>query len=64
MLGTPHIAHWLDALEREMKSLQEKDVWELVELPQGRKPVGSESVFKTKKDADGQVEWYKAWLVV
>ena len=39
------------------------DVWELTELPKGRKAVGSKWVFKAKTDVDGQVERYKARLV-
>ena len=50
-------------MEKEMKSLEENDVWELVELPSGRKPVGSKWVFKVKTDEDGNVERYKARLV-
>ena len=46
-----------------MTSLQDNDVWELVESPQNRKPVGSKWVFKAKTDADGHVERYKARLV-
>ena len=45
------------------KSLQENDVWDLVELPPGRKIVGSKWVFKKKIGADGTVERYKARLV-
>ena len=32
---------WMCAMENEMKSLNEKDVWNLVELPKDRKAVGS-----------------------
>ena len=46
-----------------MKSLQESEVWELVELPTDRKPVGSKWVFKVKTDEDGNVERFKARLV-
>ena len=63
VLNTPEKAHWLSAMEREMNSLQVNDVWELTELPKGRKAVGSKWVFKAKADADGQVEPYKARLV-
>ena len=63
MLSTPEKAHWLDALEKEMMSLQENEVWEMVELPKGRKPVGCKWVFKAKTKVDGEVEWYKARLV-
>ena len=61
--STPEKAHWLKAMEKEMKSLRESEVWDLVELPSGRKPVGSKWVFKVKTDEDGNVERYKARLV-
>ena len=50
-------------METEMKSLKENDVWELVELPKGKKKVGSKWVYKVKTGADGSVERYKARLV-
>ena len=54
---------WADAMQAEMDSLRDHDVWELVELPEGRKPVGSKWVFKLKTNADGSVERCKARLV-
>ena len=63
VLSTPEKAHWVKAMEKGMKSLQENEVWDLVELPRGRKPVGSKWVFKVKTDEDGNVERYKARLV-
>ena len=50
-------------MEAEMQSLQGNDVWELVELPEDRKPVGSRWVFKMKRNEHGEVERYKARLV-
>ena len=54
---------WMSAMEREMKSLYENDVWCLVELPKDRKAVGSKWMFKFKVGANGSVERYKARLV-
>ena len=54
---------WRKAMENEMQSLHENDVWNLEELPAGRKAIGSKWVFKTKYDADGNRERYKARLV-
>ena len=54
---------WADAMQAEMDSLHDHNVWELVELPEGRKPVGSKWVFKLKTNADGSVERCKAHLV-
>ena len=54
---------WADAMRAETDSLHDHNVWELVELPEGRKPVGSKWVFKLKMNADGSVERCKARLV-
>ena len=54
---------WVNAMQSEIDSLHEHDVWELVELPEGRKCVGSKWVFKVKKNADGSIERNKARLV-
>lgn len=54
---------WCDAMKAEIDSLRQHDVWDLVELPEGRKPVGSKWVFKVKTNADGSTERYKARLV-
>ena len=54
---------WINTMDKEMGSLSANEVWDLVELPEGRRIVGSKWVFKTKKDANRAVERYKAWLV-
>ena len=51
---------WKEAADSEYKSLMENGIWELVELPSGRKPVGCKWIFKTKHGSDGNVEHYKA----
>ena len=61
--SSPEKSKWMEAMESEMQSLKENDVWELVELPKGRKTVGSKWVYKVKTGADGSVERYKARLV-
>eukprot|EP00253_Pinus_taeda_P013719 PITA_13719 len=47
----------------EMASFHKNEAWDLVELPAGRKPIGSKWVFKKKTNAEGKVEKYKARLV-
>ena len=54
---------WSNAMEQEMKSIYSNDVWDLVELPEGRQPVGSKWVFKKKLHADGSIHRFKARLV-
>ena len=59
----PESSKWIQAMEAEMKSLEENDVWELTELPKGKKSVGSKWVYKAKIGVDGSVKRYKARLV-
>eukprot|EP00253_Pinus_taeda_P007307 PITA_07307 len=47
----------------EMASLHKNEAWDLVELPTGRKPIGSKWVFKKRTNAERKVEKYKARLV-
>jgi len=54
---------WIDAMEVEIKSMRGNDVWDLVELPEGVKPVGCNWIFKTKRDSMGNIERYKTHLV-
>ncbi|CAI7769654.1 unnamed protein product [Closterium sp. NIES-54] len=54
---------WKKAMESELKSIEENDTWELVELPEGCKAIMSKWLFKIKSDADGKIERYKSRLV-
>ena len=54
---------WKEAMVDEMASLHKNEAWDLVELPAGRKPIGSKWVFKKKTNVEGKVEKYKARLV-
>ncbi len=40
-------------METEMHSLQKNNVWELVELPENCKVVGSKWIYKIKFDGNG-----------
>ena len=53
----------MSAMKKEIESLRKNDVWELADLPKGRKAVGSKWVLKIKTDAEGSVERFKARLV-
>ncbi|GKF91598.1 hypothetical protein Tco_0275299 [Tanacetum coccineum] len=45
----------LEAMNVEMKSMKDNDVWDLVDLPSDGKTVGSKWLFKKKTDMDGAV---------
>ena len=47
----------------EIQSMRHNGVWELIELPEGQRPIGCKWVYKTKRDSKGKVEKFKARLV-
>jgi hypothetical protein len=55
---------WKDAMVKEMESLHKNETWDLVKLPNGINLIGSKWVFKKKINVAGQVEKFKARLVV
>ena len=54
---------WEAAMQEEYDSLMANGTWELASLPKGRKSVGCKWVFRTKRDASGDVIRHKARLV-
>ena len=54
---------WKEAMNEEMRALQKNSTWEIVDLPEGKKPVGCRWVYTVKHKADGTIERYKARLV-
>ena len=54
---------WKRAMKNEMDSMESNKVWELVDLPDGIKPIGCKWVYKRKRNAEGKVETFKARLV-
>nr|GEX29832.1 retrotransposon protein, putative, Ty1-copia subclass [Tanacetum cinerariifolium] len=59
----PESKKWLNAMNVEMQSMKNNEVWVLVELPPNGKTVGSKWLFKKKTDMDGNVHIYKARFV-
>ena len=53
----------IEAMEDEMKSMNDNGVWDLVELPIAVKSIGSKQIFKTKRDSKDNIVRYKARLV-
>ncbi|GKG33284.1 putative retrotransposon ty1-copia subclass protein [Tanacetum coccineum] len=54
---------WFNAMNVEMQSIKDNEVWELVDLPPNGKTVGHKWLFKKKTEMDGAVHTYKACLV-
>ncbi|GJU19486.1 retrotransposon protein, putative, ty1-copia subclass [Tanacetum coccineum] len=63
-LSNPESKKWLEAMNAEMQSMKDNQVWNLVDLPSNCKTVGSKWLFKKKTDMDGNIHTYKARLVV
>ena len=54
---------WYDAMKHELESMVNNKVWDLIELPNGIKPIRCKWVFKTKKDSLGNIDRHKVRLV-
>ena len=55
---------WMNAMKDELKSMDQNEVWDLVELLEGYKKVGCKWVYKTKRDSKRNIKRFKARLVV
>ena len=63
IMNSPNKEEWIKAMENEMNSMRKYQVWELVDLPEGRKPIGNKWVHTIKRDADGKPIQTKSRLV-
>ncbi|GJT55625.1 retrotransposon protein, putative, ty1-copia subclass [Tanacetum coccineum] len=48
----PEFKKWLDAMNVEMQSMKDNDIWDLVDLPPNGKTIGRKWLFKKKIDMD------------
>ena len=51
-------------MKEELRMIEKNDTWDLVDRPQHRKVIGVEWIYRTKLNADGSINKYKARLVV
>lgn len=63
-MAGPDATLWQRAMDEEMASLLSNKTWTLMEPPRGANTIDSMWVYKLKRDAAGNVERYKARLVV
>ncbi|KAL0561491.1 hypothetical protein IC582_001919 [Cucumis melo] len=54
---------WIKAMNLELESMYFNSVWDLVDQPDGVKPIGCKWIYKRKRGADGKVQTFKARLV-
>lgn len=43
---------WIEAMQQEIKALEENDAWEVVDLPKGKNAIGSKWMYKIKYQAN------------
>lgn len=55
---------WSEAMKSEYNSLLQNNTWTLVDLPKNKKAIPCKWVFKTKRDESGNIERFKARLVI
>nr|GFC17493.1 putative ribonuclease H-like domain-containing protein [Tanacetum cinerariifolium] len=54
---------WIEAMQEELLQFKMQKVWILVDLPYGKKEIGTKLVYRNKKDERGIVIRNKARLV-
>ena len=55
---------WRAAMEEEMMMILKNKTWTLVDRPTNKKVIGVRWVYKTKLNADGFINKFKAMLVI
>ena len=63
MLRSEDASNWKATIQEECDLLMANSLWELTKLPRNHESVGCKWVFRTKKDALGEIVRYKARLV-
>jgi len=64
IMRSPYRAQWIAARDAEFQAMMDRGVWELVDLPPGRKALTPKWVHTVKYDANGDVDRFKARLVI
>jgi len=59
----PDSPSWIEAIQAELKSLQDHGTWKVVPQPEGKKVISCKWVWRIKTNPDGSIEHFKARLV-
>ena len=62
-MSGPYSSEWMAAYEKEYRTLEDLDSWDVVPLPDGARSIGVNVVFKRKYDDKGELQKFKARIV-
>ncbi len=62
--SSPQSEQWQEAVAEELEALEANQTWEQCALPHGKQAIPTKWVFKVKRDSTGNIERFKARLVV
>ncbi|XP_050902772.1 uncharacterized mitochondrial protein AtMg00820-like [Lathyrus oleraceus] len=54
---------WIGPMKEELKSIEKNKTWELVDLSEGKNPIGVKRVYKMRENHNGEIIKHKARLV-
>ena len=54
---------WIKSMDEEIDAIERNNTWNLVDLPDDKNCIVVKWIYKTKLNADGDVEKYKARLI-
>ena len=54
---------WKKAMKKEINSIIKNNTWKLTTLPKEHNAIGVKWIFKTKRNADGEIKKHKARLI-
>ncbi|GJU41558.1 ribonuclease H-like domain-containing protein [Tanacetum coccineum] len=57
-------SNWIDAMNSKIEALNDNQTWVITDLPPGRKAIGNKWIYKIKYKSSGDIDIYKARLVV
>lgn len=64
VISTNNAENWKAVMDDKMSSLIKNKTWKLVDLLLNKKPINNGWIYKTKYKANGEVNRFKARLIV
>ena len=55
--------NWVTTMEQKLNALDQHSTWQIIDLPKGKKPIGSKWEYRVKYKSTNEVDRYKTRLV-